>query len=541
VLFSDSFKTTMQAIHNAIGQLQDPYFYGNDVKTSTSVQCLLLGGVHPPHGRHPHAPSPDGGRNGHQPRGREPPRRRRGLVARDLRHGARDGPGAHAVGSVRPTLQVLLLQGGHAVGHHHRVPRAQAEAGAASQPISTSGGSPLHTRVPGAPAEQIKLFADNVTYTFSQTQSDTLLHGTAAEQAAQKRVIGEIIRESIVQALEHASNHRRDMDITKAMALNCKPDHVRQAIRLKAPKGLPPLELETAHHVTGPIQGQGRRGERQQRRKSQRPQRASLQPTPRPTPTWRRRTPASARPTHVVGGPPHVVTAAGDAVAARGQTPAPTVRRVSRPSERGTTPALAGVSNVDGAPGARGSNVSSSSTNRRRSSTCRRPTNAPSTHLPPARRTTAVTTTSSSIGPPIGLASPALAQLASRATARRPWTPPTNPRTGRTSRWRRRRSSTPTPSTGPRETGMRREARRDAATSLLRGGRLSRSSPPRSTARSLPMVPQFSADLRPLRHRCQPQLHPGVHLSLAPLRGRYRQAPSSRRRPPQQRLLARHG
>jgi hypothetical protein len=55
------------------------------------------------------------------------------------------------------------------------------------------------------------------------------------------------------------------------------------------------------------------------------------------------------------------------------------------------------------------------------------------------------------------------------------------------------------------------------------------------------MVPQLSADLRPLRHWCQPQLHQGVHLSLAPLRGRCRQAPTQRRRAPQQRLLARHG
>jgi hypothetical protein len=93
-------------------------------------------------------------------------------------------------------------------------------------------------------AEHIKLFADNVTYTFSQQQSAPLLHGTVDEQTTQKQLIGEIIRESIVSALEGAASHHRDRDITKAMALNCKPDHVRQAIRLKAPQGLPPLELE---------------------------------------------------------------------------------------------------------------------------------------------------------------------------------------------------------------------------------------------------------------------------------------------------------
>jgi hypothetical protein len=30
----------MQAIHNAIGQLQDPYFYGNDVKTSSQYNAF---------------------------------------------------------------------------------------------------------------------------------------------------------------------------------------------------------------------------------------------------------------------------------------------------------------------------------------------------------------------------------------------------------------------------------------------------------------------------------------------------------------------
>jgi hypothetical protein len=515
----------MQAIHNAIGQLQDPYFYGNDVKTSSQYNAFSSEAF---------IRRMDAIRMRHHPMEDETAINR---AAENLRGDAEDW--WLAICATEPDTAPVRTQWEAFVQRFKFSFCKEAtrwDTTIAYLELKQRPEQPpnqylhqvirLYTRESQALlAEQIKLFADGVTYTFSQTQSDTLLHGTAAEQTAQKRVIGEIIRESIVQALEHASNHRRDMDITKAMALNCKPDHVRQAIRLKAPKGLPPLELEQL--IMLQVQSRDKGGAASGNSQKKSTTAAGVASTDATSDAHVEEEDAGVSATNARGGgPPHVVTAAGDAVAARGQTPAPTVRRVSRPSERGTTPALAGVSNADGAPGARGSNVSSSSINRRRSSTCRRPINALSTRLPPARMTTAVTNINSSIGLLIGLASPALAQLASRATARRPWTPQTSPRTGRPSRTRRRRSSTPTPSTGPRETGMRREARRDAATSLLRGGRLSRSRPPRSTSRSLPMVPQFSADPRPLRHRCQPQLHPGNYLSLSPRRGRRRQAPA---------------
>jgi hypothetical protein len=93
-------------------------------------------------------------------------------------------------------------------------------------------------------AEQIKLFADNVTYTFSQQQSAALLHGTADEQATRnassgkssaKHRLGAGGRGQPSPGPGHHEGHGAE--------LQAGP-HVRQAIRLKAPQGLPPLELE---------------------------------------------------------------------------------------------------------------------------------------------------------------------------------------------------------------------------------------------------------------------------------------------------------
>jgi hypothetical protein len=234
----------MQAIHNAIGQLQDPYFYGNDVKTSTQYNAFSSEAF---------IRRMDAIRMRHHPMEDETAINR---AAENLRGDAEDW--WLAICATEPETAPVRTQWEAFVQRFKFSFCKEAtrwDTTIAYLELKQRPEQPpnqylhqvvrLYTRESQALLqEQIKLFADNVTYTFSQTQSDTLLHGTAAEQAAQKRVIGEIIRESIVQALEHASNHRRDMDITKAMALNCKPDHVRQAIRLKAPKGLPPLELE---------------------------------------------------------------------------------------------------------------------------------------------------------------------------------------------------------------------------------------------------------------------------------------------------------
>jgi hypothetical protein len=234
----------MQAIHNAIGQLQDPYFYGNDVKTSSQYNAFSSEAF---------IRRMDAIRMRHHPMEDETAINR---AAENLRGDAEDW--WLAICATEPETAPVRTQWEAFVQRFKFSFCKEAtrwDTTIAYLELKQRPEQPpnqylhqvvrLYTRESQALLqEQIKLFADNVTYTFSQTQSDTLLHGTAAEQATQKRVIGEIIRESIVQALEHASNHRRDMDITKAMALNCKPDHVRQAIRLKAPKGLPPLELE---------------------------------------------------------------------------------------------------------------------------------------------------------------------------------------------------------------------------------------------------------------------------------------------------------
>jgi hypothetical protein len=234
----------MQAIHNAIGQLQDPYFYGNDVKTSTQYNAFSSEAF---------IRRMDAIRMRHHPMEDETAINR---AAENLRGDAEDW--WLAICATEPETAPVRTQWEAFVQRFKFSFCKEAtrwDTTIAYLELKQRPEQPpnqylhqvirLYTRESQALlAEQIKLFADNVTYTFSQSQSDTLLHGTAAEQTTQKRVIGEIIRESIVQALEHASNHRRDMDITKAMALNCKPDHVRQAIRLKAPKGLPPLELE---------------------------------------------------------------------------------------------------------------------------------------------------------------------------------------------------------------------------------------------------------------------------------------------------------
>jgi hypothetical protein len=234
----------MQAIHNAIGQLQDPYFYGNDVKTSSQYNAFSSEAF---------IRRMDAIRMRHHPMEDETAINR---AAENLRGDAEDW--WLAICATEPDTAPVRTQWEAFVQRFKFSFCKEAtrwDTTIAYLELKQRPEQPpnqylhqvirLYTRESQALlAEQIKLFADGVTYTFSQTQSDTLLHGTAAEQTVQKRVIGEIIRESIVQALEHASNHRRDMDITKAMALNCKPDHVRQAIRLKAPKGLPPLELE---------------------------------------------------------------------------------------------------------------------------------------------------------------------------------------------------------------------------------------------------------------------------------------------------------
>jgi hypothetical protein len=234
----------MQAIHNAIGQLQDPYFYGNDVKTSSQYNAFSSEAF---------IRRMDAIRMRHHPMEDETAINR---AAENLRGDAEDW--WLAICATEPDTAPVRTQWEAFVQRFKFSFCKEAtrwDTTIAYLELKQRPEQPpnqylhqvirLYTRESQALlAEQIKLFADGVTYTFSQTQSDTLLHGTAAEQTAQKRVIGDIIRESIVQALEHASNHRRDRDITKAMALNCKPDHVRQAIRLKAPKGLPPLELE---------------------------------------------------------------------------------------------------------------------------------------------------------------------------------------------------------------------------------------------------------------------------------------------------------
>jgi hypothetical protein len=234
----------MQAIHNAIGQLQDPFFYGNGVKTTGLYNAFTAEAF---------IRRMDAIRMRHHPMEDETAINR---TAENLRDGAEDW--WLAICDTEPDQAPVRTQWEAFVQRFKFSfckETTRWDTTIAYLELKQKPEQPpneylhsvvrLYTRESKALlAEQIKLFADNVTYTFSQQQSAALLHGTADDQATQKRIIGEIIRESIVSALEGASNHRRDRDITKAMALNCKPDHVRQAIRLKAPQGLPPLELE---------------------------------------------------------------------------------------------------------------------------------------------------------------------------------------------------------------------------------------------------------------------------------------------------------
>jgi hypothetical protein len=234
----------MQSIQNAIGQLQDPFFYGNGIKTSGLYNAFTAEAF---------IRRMDAIRMRHHPMEDETAINR---TAENLRDSAENW--WLAICDTEPERAPVRTQWEAFVERFKFSfckETTRWDTTIAYLELKQKPEQPpneylhavvrLYTRESKALlAEHIKLFADNVTYTFSQQQSAALLHGTADDQATQKQLIGEIIRESIVSALEGAANHRRDRDITKAMALNCKPDHVRQAIRLKAPQGLPPLELE---------------------------------------------------------------------------------------------------------------------------------------------------------------------------------------------------------------------------------------------------------------------------------------------------------
>jgi hypothetical protein len=234
----------MQLIQNAIGQLQDPFFYRNGIKTSGLYNAFTA---------EVFIRRMDAIRMRHHPMEDETAINR---TAENLRDGAENW--WLAICDTEPDRAPVQMQWEAFVERFKFSSckeTTQWDTTIAYLELKQKPEQPpneylhavvrLYTRGSKALlAEHIKLFADNVTYTFSQQQSAALLHGMVDDQATQKQLIGEIICESIVSSLKGAANHRRGRDITKAMALNCKPDHVRQAIRLKAPQGLPPLELE---------------------------------------------------------------------------------------------------------------------------------------------------------------------------------------------------------------------------------------------------------------------------------------------------------